>query len=54
MNKKYIILNKWTVLILGIWTLSSITASITGNCDAVQYAFYATLLIGAGYMILQA
>lgn len=44
-------LNKWTVLILGIWLLCAIASAITRDGKTMAYAFWATVLIGLGYML---
>lgn len=45
------LLNKWTVLILGIWLLCAIASAITRDGETMAYAFWATVLIGWGYML---
>lgn len=48
--KPEILLNKWSVLILGIWLLCALAAAITRDGETMAYAFLATVLIGIGYM----
>lgn len=45
------LLNKWTVLILGIWLVSAIVAALQKDGEVMAYAFWATVLIGFGYML---
>ena len=48
--KPNMLINKWSVLILGIWLLCALVAAITRAGETMAYAFWATVLIGIGYM----
>lgn len=45
------LLNKWTVLILGIWFLSTVATVFTRKTDPMHCALWATILIGIGYIL---
>ena len=49
--KPEMLLNKWSVLILGIWLLCALAVAITRDGETMAYAFWATVLIGIGYML---
>jgi hypothetical protein len=49
--KPEMLINKWSVLILGIWLLCALAAAITRDGETMVYAFWATVLIGIGYML---
>jgi hypothetical protein len=47
------LLNKWTVLILGIWLICGIVSLRTKKSTAMECALWATFWIGIGYMVLK-
>lgn len=46
------LINKWTVLVLGIWLICGVVAVIRRRHEALGYALVTTVLIGMGYLLL--
>ena len=43
--------NKWTVLILGIWLIGLVATLFLKKTEPLKIAFFATALIGFGYVV---
>ena len=44
------LINKWTVLVLGIWLICAIVACVAKNAEVMDCALFMSIFIGLGWL----